>query len=67
VNLTRARKILYGLEAEIAKEANAAQDARSKEALENAHLKCQDIAEWFLTVENREREMRNLQGRNRAA
>jgi len=56
LNLQPAREHLYALEAEIARQANTATKPDAKRALENAHLKCQDISEFLLTAEKRESE-----------
>jgi len=56
MNLQHSRNILYQLEAEIARQTNTAMKDPAKRALENAHLRCQDIAEFLLTAEKREQE-----------
>lgn len=56
MNLQPTREILYQLEAEIARQANNAAKQEAKRALDNAHLRCQDIAEWLTTAEKRENQ-----------
>ena len=56
MNLHSTREILYALEAEIARQANSATKQEAKRALDCAHLRCQEIAEWLTTAEKREKE-----------
>ncbi len=55
MNLQSTRDLLYGLEADIARKINVeATKPDAKRALECAHLRCQEIAEWLTTAEKRE-------------